>query len=518
MGTQFSQLWQEFPYRYWGELEDVLITGIAVDSRKVDKGNVFIAIKGYTVDSHQYIRDAVQRGAMAVVGSRELSAIGVPYIRVENSRLALAHLAAAFYGHPGKKLTMIGVTGTDGKTTTVNLLYQILKAAGFRAGMISTVNAVIGDEIIDTGFHVTTPEALDIQKYLSLMVENQLTHCILETTSHGWEQYRTDACEFDIGIFTNITHEHLDMHGSYEGYRAAKARLIESLAQTKPKNNRSLRIAIINRDDLSFDYLQSVINRQGIVKELSYGLGSDADITAEHIQNDITGLYFIAQAQKWHIPVKTTLLGEFNVSNCLAAIAATVEGLGIAPEIASSAIKLLPGVAGRMEEIDLGQEFKAIVDFAHTPNALRKALVTARKLIQGKVIAVFGSAGLRDTEKRRLMASVSVELADITVITAEDPRTEPLEMILNEMSAEARARGAQDGVDLFVIADRGEAIRKAVRIAKAGDIIMLCGKGHEQSMCFGTIEYPWDDRTALRAALAERLGIVGSDMPVLPTS
>jgi UDP-N-acetylmuramoyl-L-alanyl-D-glutamate--2,6-diaminopimelate ligase len=229
-------------------------------------------------------------------------------------------------------------------------------------------------------------------------------------------------------------------------------------------------------------------------------------------------LYVVAKAQNWQIPVKTTLVGEFNVSNCLAAIAATVEGLGIAPEIAANAIKLLPGVAGRMEEIDLGQAFKAIVDFAHTPNALKQALVTVRKLMQGKVIAVFGSAGLRDKEKRRLMASVSVELADITVITAEDPRTEPLDMILDEMAAEARAKGAQDGVDLFVIADRGEAIRKAVRIAKAGDIIMLCGKGHEQSMCFGTIEYPWDDRTALRAALAEKLGIVGFDMPVLPTS
>ena len=216
--------------------------------------------------------------------------------------------------------------------------------------------------------------------------------------------------------------------------------------------------------------------------------------------------------------VSTNLLGDYNVSNCLAAFAAAVEGLGIDPAVAAQGIAALPGIPGRMEQIDLGQDFTAIVDFAHTPNALKVALEQARKMTKGRVIAIFGSAGLRDREKRRLMAEVSVGLADITILTAEDPRTESLEGILAEMAGAAAGKGGVEGKSFYRVPDRGEAIRLGVKLAKAGDLVIACGKGHEQSMCFGETEYPWDDRTAMKAALAERLGIKGEKMPELPTS
>jgi len=438
----------------------------------------------------------------------------VPYIQVPDSKLALAHLSAAFYGFPARYLTVIGVTGTDGKTTTSNLIFQILLAAELRAGIISTVNAVIGNEILDTGFHVTTPEAPDVQRFLNRMATSGLTHVVLESTSHGLAQHRVTGCEFDIGVVTNITHEHLDYHGSYEGYRAAKARLFTDLALTREKTHGNPRLGILNRDDASYEFLCSVTP----VKTLAYGLSSGADVRAEEIEYRPDGMSFIAVGPGFRQPIQCNLLGDFNISNCLAAIAATVVGLGLEPEAAARGIRALQGVPGRMETIHLGQDFTAIVDFAHTPNALRVALQTVRKLTAGRVIAVFGSAGLRDRAKRRLMAEVSVDLADFTILTAEDPRTESLDQILAEMADAAARRGGVEGETFIRVPDRGEAIRRAVQLAQPGDLLVTCGKGHEQSMCFGTTEYTWDDRTALKAALAERLGISGPEMPKLPTS
>ena len=231
-----SALFAEFPLKVLaGKLDDTQVSGIAIDSHLVRPGSLFVAMQGASVDGHDYIAAAIQSGASAVVGDKAAGPLSVPYIQVENSRQSLTWLAAAFYDNPGRKLTVIGVTGTDGKTTTCNLLYRILLSAGFKAGLISTVNAVIGDEVLDTGFHVTTPDAPDVQRYLARMVDADLTHVVLETTSHGWAQHRVDACEFDVGVVTNITHEHLDQHGSYENYRAAKARLFQALALTLPK-------------------------------------------------------------------------------------------------------------------------------------------------------------------------------------------------------------------------------------------------------------------------------------------
>ena len=562
-----SDLFSSFPFTYKGSSGvDCPVTAITADSRQVQPGALFVACTGGATDGHKYIPDAIAKGAAAVVGEQTLAGLAVPYIQVGNSRQSLAHLAAAFYGFPARKLTMIGVTGTDGKTTTTNLLYQIMLTAGIKAGMISTVNAVIGDQVLDTGFHVTTPDAPDVQRYLSMMVDAGLTHVVLETTSHGWAQYRVDACEFDIGVVTNITHEHLDYHGSYEAYRAAKSRLFQSLAETQVKQQGNPRLAVLNRDDSSYEYLSAII--QSAIRHppsairhppsaISYGLGERADVRAENIVYEASGFQFtimVAQSatiknDEQRVAINSKLIGAFNISNCLAALTVAVAGLGLDPQTAARGIAAFPGVPGRMERIELGQPFTAIVDFAHTPNALRVALETVRGMLnilprrsegreerstfaknkktsrtsllrgekKGRIIAIFGSAGLRDREKRRMMAEVSAELADITVLTAEDPRTESLEAILEEMANGARSKGGAEGETFFRVPDRGEAIRFGVRLAQEGDIVIACGKGHEQSMCFGTTEYPWDDRVAMRAALSELMGVEGPGMPYLPT-
>ena len=494
-------------------IPEVPVTGVAFDSRAVQPGQVFVALVGSNVDGHLYIPAAIERGAVAVVGTKHVTGINVPYIRVEDTRAALAFLSAALNGFPGRNLTVIGITGTDGKTTTSNLVYQILLSAGKRAGILSTLNAVIGNEVLDTGFHVTTPEAPDVQRYLARMVVAGLTHVVIESTSHGLAQDRVTGCEFDIGIVTNITHEHLDYHGSYEAYRAAKARLFTSLADTYEKQHGNPRLAVLNKDDQSYDYLHQVTN----VQQVSYGLHAGADIWAEEIQQDASGLHFNVRGSGLNFSIDRSLVGDYNVSNCLAAIAAAAIGLEIPAKAIQAGIAALRSVPGRMERIELGQDFLAIVDFAHTPNALRVTLETARKMTTGRVLVVFGSAGLRDRQKRRMMAEISAQLSDVTILTAEDPRTEALDSILAEMSDAARSQGAGEGETFWKVPDRGEAIRLAIRMAHAGDVVVACGKGHEQSMCFGEVEYEWDDRTAMRAALAESMGIEGPPMPYLPT-
>ncbi len=526
MQKSLAHLFVDFPFSPPAEIPNVSITGLAIDSRRVQPGNLFVAMKGSAADGHDYIEQAIRHGAAAVIGERDLPPrLGeVPYLQLENPRRALTWLAAAFYDWPARRLTVIGVTGTDGKTTTTNLIYRILLEAGLRAGMISTVHAVIGDEVLDTGFHVTTPDAHDVQAYLARMVAAGLTHVVLETTSHGWSQHRVDACEFDVGVITNITHEHLDEHGSYEKYRAAKARLLESLEwrRSKPPGIPSPRLAVLNRDDSSYEFLADLVRHRPTLQQRDYGVQFEARVRAEQVRYAPSGIEFVAVAPEFRVSVRSPLVGAYNVSNCLAALTATVYGLGIDPLVAARGIASLTGIPGRMERIDLGQSFTAIVDFAHTPNALKQALLAARQMLldqtaSGRVIVVFGSAGLRDREKRRLMAEVAGELADLTVLTAEDPRTESLEAILEAMAAGIRSRGGREGETFWRIPDRGEAIRFALRLARPGDIVLACGKGHEQSMCFGKTEYPWDDRVAMRAALAELLGVEGPAMPYLPT-
>jgi len=494
---------------------DVEIHGIVADSRHVQPGDLFVAISGVNVDGHRFIAEALEKGAGAVVGERSPQELQLPwgtfaYVRVPDAREAWAWMCAAWHDFPARKMTVVGVTGTDGKTTTVNLIHAILRAAGLNAGMISTVNARIGEEEIDTGLHTTTPDPPDVQAYLARMVEAGATHAVLEVTSHGLAQHRVAGCEFDVAAVTNVTHEHLDFHGSMEAYRQAKARLFAGLTRSfrKPETPK---VAVLNRDDDSFHCL----SRLPADRQIVYGMEGEADVTARDVRFAPDATYFTLHFSGEKVQVETPLVGVFNVSNVLAAASAAL-ALDVEPDAIREGIAALRAVPGRMERIDEGQDFLAIVDFAHTPNALRRALQAARAMISadagGRVIVVFGSAGLRDREKRTLMGHVAGALADLVTVTAEDPRTESLEGIMAQSVAAAAAEGKREGIDLFRVPDRGEAILLACQKARPGDVVIACGKGHEQSMCFGTVEYPWDEREAMRRALR------GETLDTLPTA
>jgi len=466
------------------------------------------------------IAQAVERGAVAVVGERPPGEIAaaVPYAQVENGMAALGLLASAYYGHPSHRLTIIGVTGTDGKTTTCTLIHSILSAAGIPTGLISTVNAVIGDEALETGLHVTTPPAHEVHMYLAKMVESGLTHAVLEATSHGLAQGRVNGVAFDVAVLTNVTHEHLDFHGTWERYRRDKARLFEMAARS-PRKPGTPKAAVINADDPSTDYFRQMA--AGVDRVVTYAAQPlfPVDVRAESVDYEPDATRLMLQGpDDLRLRVESPLVGPFNVSNILAATGAAgvllpndrdrlrqgvVEG-----------IRCMPPIPGRMERIDEGQDFLAVVDFAHTPNALRRALEAARAMIPAdrRVIAIFGSAGLRDREKRRMMAEIGMELADRCVLTAEDPRTESLAAILGEMATGAQSRGGVEGESFWRVMDRGQALAFGCSLARRGDLVIACGKGHEQSMCFGTTEYAWDDREAMRAALS------GAPLRTLPTA
>ena len=342
-----------------------------------------------------------------------------------------------------------------------------------------------------------------------------MTHCVLEATSHGLAHHRVTGCEFDIAVVTNITHEHLDVHGSLEAYRAAKGLLFQSLASAADKGVR--KAAILNLDDSSHPYLrewieQSAINSPRRSAIYTYSICCAADCAAIDIDYRADAIHFTAFGYDEQIEIASPLVGEYNVSNCLAAITATVKGLGIDPVHARSGIAALEAIPGRMERIHEGQAYTAIVDFAHTPNALDQAIAAARTMTDGRVIVAFGCAGLRDHEKRTLMGEVAGRAADKIVITAEDPRTESLDEIMAVTAAAIAEQDRTEGVDYWRVPDRGEALALACSLARPGDVVLACGKGHEQSMCFGDVEYPWDDREAMRAA------IKGTPLKTLPTA
>jgi UDP-N-acetylmuramoyl-L-alanyl-D-glutamate--2,6-diaminopimelate ligase len=502
--------------------EDVEIGGICADSRRVEPGDLFVAIPGTSVDGHCFIGDAVSEGAAAVIGELppdELSprpGTDFAYVCVPNAREAWGWACAAWHAFPSRAMTLVGVTGTDGKTTTVSLIHAILRAGGVSAGMISTVRALIPSTApgqrceteVETGLHTTTPDPPAIQQYLSQMFKGGATHAVLEVTSHGLAQHRVTGCEFDVAVVTNITHEHLDFHGSLMAYRRAKTRLFRGLASSFRKPGVP-KVLVLNRDDDSFRYLRLLPADRHVV----YSVGGDADVTAQDVVLDSAGTQFTLCTPAGQVPIETSFGGWYNVHNALAAAAAGL-ALGVSPETIARGLASVRGVPGRMEVIEEGQAFLALVDFAHTPNALGQVLRAARGMIDspGRVIVVFGSAGLRDREKRTMMGSIAGQLADLVILTAEDPRTERLETILAQSAAAAKAEGKREGVDLFVVPDRGEAIWQACQLARPADVVIACGKGHEQSMCFGTREYPWDDREAMRLALR------GERLDTLPTA
>ncbi len=489
---------------------------VTEDDRLIASGGVFVARKGSSSDGHDRIGSAVGRGAVAVIGERSPKAVAcaVPYVQVASAQSVLGWLAAAYYGYPSRDLIVIGVTGTDGKTTTTNILYSILKAAGLAVGMISTVSAVIGDDELPTGLHVTTPSAPVIQEYLRRMVKAGSTHCILETTSHGLAQGRVRGVEYDVAVLTNVTHEHLDFHGSFEAYRDAKAELfrLTAGARRKARFDRQ-KVFVLNADDPNATYFADFVpDRQttyfSVAAESPQHKSTLHTLTIAHAPNQTTIEAVYTGRKHAPLTLSTRLVGDFNVQNILAAVGAAMSVLPTGDWRAFNAtlqagLDALPPIPGRMERIDAGQDYLAIVDFAHTPNALRRALTAARTLIPAdkRLIAVFGCAGLRDREKRQLMAEASIDLADVSVFTAEDPRTESLDAILATMAESATAHGGIEKHTFWRVPDRGQALAFGCSLARPGDLVIALGKGHEQSMCFGTVEYPWDDRDSLRGAI-----------------
>ncbi len=488
-----------------GDLATPVTAPVVESSRELQPGGVFVARAGGSVDGHRFIPVAIAAGAAAIVGETEQSNLPIPYIRVKSAAQVLGLLSAAYHDFPARKMVIIGVTGTDGKTTTCLLLHSIFKfVSDIKAGYISTISADFGDESLATGLHVTTPGADVIQAYLALMVEAGVTHCILEMTSHGLAQGRLNGVDIDVAVLTNVMHEHLDYHGSWEEYRAAKAIMFRMLQRSWRKPGVD-KVSVLNADDPSATYFTAI----PADRAMTYGLEARSDFRAIDINDHPSGTRFSVEDQSLDL----RLFGEFNIANALAALCAA-QALGIGWEAIRAGIAAVDLIPGRMERIDEGQNFIAVVDFAHTPNALKRALEAGRRMLRpGKrLIAVFGSAGLRDVEKRRLMAETSAQLADMTVLTAEDPRTESLDDILAMMAEGCIAKGGVEGETFIRVPDRGEAIHAACQLAAAGDLVMACGKGHEQSMCFGTVEHPWDDREAMRSALR------GSPLRTLPTA
>jgi UDP-N-acetylmuramoyl-L-alanyl-D-glutamate--2,6-diaminopimelate ligase len=379
-------------------------------------------------------------------------------------------------------------------------------------GMISTVNALIGGRYQDTGLHVTTPDALDVQSLLAQMVEAGTEVAILEATSHGLAQHRVTDAEFDVAVVTNIAHEHLDEHGSWEQYCADKARLFRALSTSWRKPGVP-KVAVLNADDASYPHLVPI----PADARVRYALEAEAEVTASDVHLTGQEAAFTVCAPQGAFEVRTPLVERYNVYNILAATSAAL-ALGVPVAAIQQGVAAFKGVMGRMERVDEGQGFTAIVDFAHTPQALQSVLEALHAQAQGRLIVVFGCAGLRDVYKREMMGRIAGRLADVTVITAEDPRTEDLETIIDQIAQGCEASGAQEGRDYYRIPDRGEAIAFAVELAQEGDVVIAAGKGHERSMCFGTTEYPWSDHQALRAALLARLGRPGEvTAPRLPT-
>lgn len=483
-------------------VENIEISSISFDSRKVKHGEIFCAIKGENFDGHKFVNSAIDNGAITIVleDVENITKFDVPFIVVPNTREVLAILSSAFYNYPARKMRVIGVTGTDGKTTTATIIYHILKSTGFRVGLITSINAIIGNKKYETGFHTTTPNAVDMQKYLSEMLSAGTEYVVIEASSHGLAQHRVDMCEFDIAVITNITSEHLDYHKNIQQYKEAKAKLFQSLNTSFHKPNIP-KISILNKDDDSFNFLKKIESDV----QYSYGFDKNADFLVENVQYSENGMKFRVKTPEDYFPIETYLLGKYNIYNILASISVAYSQ-NISIKDIQKGIKSLEKVEGRMEIIPHNAgDFKAIIDFAHTPNALQKALECANNIKTNNLIIVFGSAGLRDKYKRKVMGEIAGRLADKIYITAEDPRTESLEGIMNEIAHGCEIANRKEGIGFWKIRDRKKAISEAIISAQTGDVVITCGKAHERSMCFGEKEYFWDEYEVVKSALQQKI-------------
>ncbi|MFL5833619.1 MAG: UDP-N-acetylmuramoyl-L-alanyl-D-glutamate--2,6-diaminopimelate ligase [Solirubrobacterales bacterium] len=451
------------------------VVDLAYDSRKVEPGTLFFCVVGEKADGHEFGARAVEEGAAALVVERELTELAVPQVVVGDSRAAMAPLAARFWGDPTAELRMVGVTGTNGKTTTAFLVQEILKAANFPCGLLGTVKQVVGG--VEKEVVRTTPEAIELQATFRAMLEGGDEACVMEVSSHAMTLHRADAIHFEVAIFTNLTQDHLDFHADMEDYFLAKRKLFEM----EPKT------AIVNVDDPYGRRLASEFECITFSAE-----GAEADHSARDVSFDAGGARFSVG----EMDLRTALPGHFNVANALGAFAAA-EAIGVGSEIAAAGLARAGRVPGRFEPVDEGQGFTVLVDYAHTPDSLENVLRAARRLTDGNVISVFGAGGDRDRDKRPKMGRAGAELSDLAVITSDNPRSEDPEAIVAEV-----ASGAGGAAELEVVVDRRAAIALALVRAQPGDTVVIAGKGHEQGQEFENgRKIPFDDREVAREEL-----------------
>lgn len=474
------------------------IKGIAYDSRDVKAGFLFVALRGRCLDGHDYVKDAIQNGAVAVVGEYDCNEKGihdeVSIVKVKDSRAALSTLATTFYDRPFEGMNLIGVTGTNGKTTTSYLLESILLAAGARPGVIGTINYRLSGYTWDA--QVTTPESLDLMRILRQMSDANVTDVVVEVSSHALDQGRVKDCPFRVAILTNISRDHLDYHCSMEEYVEAKSLLFQGLGK---KGGNEMTTAVINADDPRGEEFAALTE----ARVVTYGLKKDCDVSAEDLQLGRAGLSAQLITPAGKIGIRSPLIGEFNIYNILAASSAAL-CMDISLESIASGISRLKGVPGRLELVKNKRSLAIVVDYAHTPDALSKALGAVRSLVQGRLITVFGCGGDRDKGKRREMGRVAVQLSDLMFITSDNPRTEDPAVIASQIEEGVREAGAKKLVGpprdqvgrcgYVVELDRGNAIRRAVEIAQQGDLILIAGKGHEDYQIIGKERRYFDDR------------------------
>lgn len=515
---------------------DPEIGGISYDSRRVKEHDIFFALSGVHTDGHRYVRDAVSRGAKAVVLTRELPEYdpGTVYLLVEDARTALSAVSAAYYEYPSRDLIVIGVTGTDGKSTTVFLIHQLLELAGERSGFISTVEFQTGSSAVKNPLRQSTPEAPEIHTILTEMRASGRRYAVIESTSHGLSEKTSRLADvlFDVAVLTNVTHEHLEFHGTIENYRHDKANLFRALDRTaasrkpgslyrphsaaEPDADRPVREAadsslrmpfgVVNADDPHCGYFKDATTRPTVRYSLT---DSAAELYARIHAADLSGTVFSlfergAELGRFtiHIP------GAYNVENAMAALLAVSGATGKPVRELAAYLGALRGVTGRMHAVRCGQPFSVLVDYAHTPGAFERVLPFARRYTNGKVIAVFGSGGERDIEKRPVQGALAAKYCDMLVLTDEDPRLEDRMKILEEIAAGARGSGTDRKI--LLIPDRREAILTAFRAAAPGDSVLLLGKGHEASIILADGPIPWNEAIVAGDELS-KLGYTGKD-------
>ena len=467
------------------------VTGVAYDSRRVAPGHVFVALRGLKADGSAFARQALERGAIVVVSEQDAPAdVRDHWVQVSDGRLALALLADGYQRHPSGEMTVVGITGTNGKTTTAHLVASIFDTAGWTCGVLGTVGYRIGNELREATH--TTPEAPDVQALLREMVDRGCRACAMEVSSHALALRRVDGMTFAAGIFTNLTRDHLDFHADMEAYYQAKRRLFEMLPEGAP--------ALINADDPRAASLAETCCRP-----VTYGISRPADVMPGPLSFSLEGLRFDVRTPRGSLHVASSLVGRPNVYNILAAVSAAV-ALGLPFDVIERGVAALPGVPGRFEVVSgPGDGVTVIVDYAHTDDALRNLLETARSLTRGRLITVFGCGGDRDRTKRPLMGAVAGRLSDFILITSDNPRSEDpagiIEQVLRGITPDTRRDREQR---VLTIADRREAIAKAIQLARAGDLVLIAGKGHEKCQVIGDRVLPFDDVAVARESLGRR--------------